>query len=77
MKLFKLWYDKFEYDTYDGFIIAAESEEHAKNLLLFDDGFVQKNLGSRRFPDGKLHIEEIKLENIKQPCILLSSFNAG
>ena len=67
MKLFKIWCDKLEYDTYDGIIIVAESEQQAlKHFQICSFDFAETPT-----------IEEIKLDEINEPTVLLTSFNAG
>lgn len=83
MKLFKVYVDDWGYDNYDSAIVVAESEEQIKNnieqrtqtrLLSFGDAF--DDIWFENW-QGDIHIEEIELDKIVEPKILLGSFNAG
>ena len=64
MKVFKVWVDKWDYDTYDSFVCVANSEDEIKNCIWFDEF------------QGEIHIEEVNL-NVDKPYIVCSSYNAG
>ena len=73
MKLFKIDLDNVGYDTYNGCIVLANSEKEALDTA-FDskvDNHIFKN------SDQTVTVTEIKMESVKEPVILLSSFNAG
>lgn len=77
MKLFKIWCDKFEYDTYDGIIIVAESEQQAWKCL-DDEQWMLEHFNRCFFNFAETPtVEEIKLDEINEPTVLLTSFNAG
>ena len=84
MKLFKLFvepnkYGGFDYDSYDSIIIAAESEEQARNLLHNED-FLIKQLDTcyiRWSGNTEVQFKEIKISEITVPEIICASFNAG
>ena len=72
MKLFKVELDNVDYDTYDGCIVIAETEKQVFEYITNSNKehfFIEK--------DQHIKISEIKLEEYKEPIILLSSFNAG
>lgn len=87
MKLFKVWVDNVEYDTYDSFVCIARSEDEIwdsikinkrnerVSQLMDNEGFMD----SVSFDDfqGEIHIEEINLDEVSAPYIVLASYNAG
>ncbi len=92
MKLFKIELDNVGYDDYDSCIIVAESKEQVEELcecnfvewdtehryskILYD----HRNILSESFDihnGQKWTITEVDINEIKQPTIICSSFNAG
>ena len=86
MKVFKVWVDKYDYDTYDSFVGVANSEDEIRNCISIDR---QKRRiihmdGNEAYEDsvvfeefqGEIHIEEVNL-NVDKPYIVCSSYNAG
>ena len=86
MKVFKVWVDKCDYDTYDSFVCVANSEDDIKNCICIDEFFerVVDMSGNDDYEDsvwfqdfqGEIHIEEVNL-NVDKPYIVCSSYNAG
>ena len=86
MKVFKVWVDKYDYDTYDSFVCVANSEDEIRNCIsigkqkrriIHMDGN-EAYEDSVKFDDfqGEIHIEEVNL-NVDKPYIVCSSYNAG
>ena len=86
MKVFKVWVDKWDYDTYDSFVCVANSEDEIRSHISIDR---QKrrviDMGGNdnyedivKFEDfqGEIHIEEVNL-NVDKPYIVCSSYSAG
>ena len=86
MKVFKVWVDEWDYDTYDSFVCVANSEDEIRNHISIDR---QKRRiihmdGNEAYEDsvwfddfqGEIHIEEVNL-NVDKPYIVCSSYNAG
>ena len=86
MKVFKVWVDKCDYDTYDSFVCVANSEDEIRSCISIDR---QKSRiihmdGNEAYEDsvafeefqGEIHIEEVNL-NVDKPYIVCSSYNAG
>ena len=86
MKVFKVWVDKWDYDTYDSFVCVANSEDEIRNCISIDkyNRRVVDMSGNDDYEDciwfddfqGEIHIEEVKL-NVDKPYIVCSSYNAG
>lgn len=86
MKVFKVWVDKYDYDTYDSFVCVANSEDEIRkciSLNRYSDRVITMDGNeayedSVRFEDfqGEIHIEEVNL-NVDKPYIVCSSYNAG
>lgn len=83
MKLFRVFVDRVDYDTYDQVIVCAESEEEIRNRLKRDERYkmtyfppIEKDDETIYFEDsqGEIHIEEIGLDKTK---IICASYNAG
>lgn len=88
MKLFKIELDNVGYDNYDSCIIVAESKEQVEELCkrnFYDEGngycySLVKYDGDSMFninPCQKWTIKEININEITEPTIICSSFNAG
>ena len=86
MKVFKVWVDKWDYDTYDSFVCVANSEDEIRSCISIDrqkrriihmDGN-EAYESYVAFDDfqGEIHIEEVNL-NVDKPYIVCSSYNAG
>ena len=86
MKVFKVWVDKCDYDTYDSFVCVANSEDEIRSCISIDrqkrriihmDGN-EAYVNYIKFEDfqGEIHIEEVNL-NVDKRYIVCSSYNAG
>ena len=86
MKVFKVWVDKLDYDTYDSFVCVANSEDEIRNHIIVDryNRRVVDMSGNDDYENsvwfqdfqGEIHIEEVNL-NVDKPYIVCSSYNAG
>ena len=86
MKVFRVWVDKYDYDTYDSFVCVANSEDEIRNHISIDryNRRVIDMSGNDNYEDivkfeefqGEIHIEEVNL-NVNKPYIVCSSYNAG
>ena len=86
MKVFKVWVDKCDYDTYEAFVCVANSEDEIRNCISIDkyNRRVIDMSGNEdcenyvAFEDfqGEIHIEEVNL-NVDKSYIVCSSYNAG
>ena len=86
MKVFKVWVDEWDYDTYDSFVCVANSEDEIRNCISLDkyNRRVVDMSGNDDYEDsvwfqdfqGEIHIEEVNL-NVDKPYIVCSSYNAG
>ena len=76
MKLFKIELDNVGYDDYDSCNFVKYEEWEMRPIALYD----YKNLLSESFDihnGQKWTITEVDVNEIKQPTIICSSFNAG
>lgn len=64
MKVYNVWADYYDYDDYDSFVVVAENEDRA--LEMVKDKFEKHQ--------GEIHVEE---EDLTTEHIVLGSFNAG
>ena len=86
MKVFKVWVDKCDYDTYDSFVCVANSEDEIRNCISIgkQKRRVVDMSGNDDYEDsvwfenfqGEIHIEEVNL-NVDKPYIVCSSYSAG
>ena len=86
MRVFKVWVDKYDYDTYDSFVCVANSEDEIRshisvdryNRRIIDMSGNDNHEDSVKFEEfqGEIHIEEVNL-NVDKPYIVCSSYNAG
>lgn len=86
MKVFKVWVDKCDYDTYDSFVCVANSEDEIRNCISIDkynrrivnmNGYeAYENYVVFKDFQGEIHIEEVNL-NKDKPYIVCSSYIAG
>ena len=86
MKVFKVWVDKWDYDTYDSFVCVANSEDEIRNHIsvdrynrrVIDMGGNDNYEAIVKFEDfqGEIHIEEVNL-NVDKPYIVCTSYSAG
>ena len=86
MKVFKVWVDEWDYDTYDSFVCVANSEDEIRKCISIDrqKRRVVDMSGNEAYEDsvwfddfqGEIHIEEVNL-NVDKPYIVCSSYNAG
>lgn len=90
MKLFKIELDNVDYEDYDSCIIVAESKEQVEelcrcNFVKYEDWdtehyYPKRNILGESFDihnGQKWTITEVNINEIKQPTIICSSFNAG
>ena len=86
MKVFKVWVDEWDYDTYDSFVCVANSEDEIRKCISIDE-YNERVVdmsgnddyeNSVCFQDfqGEIHIEEVNL-NVDKPYIVCSSYNDG
>ena len=86
MKVFKVWVDQCDYDTYDAFVCVANSEDEIRNcisigrqkqrIIHIDGNETYESYVSFEEFQGEIHIEEVNL-NVDKPYIVCSSYNAG
>ena len=86
MKVFKVWVDEWDYDTYDSFVCVANSEDEIRNcisigkqkrrIIHMDGNEAYENYVAFDDFQGEIHIEEVNL-NVDKPYIVCSSYNAG
>ena len=86
MKVFKVWVDKWDYDTYDSFVCVANSEDEIRShislnqyggrVITMDGNEAYENYITFDDFQGEIHIEEVNL-NVDKPYIVCSSYNAG
>ena len=86
MKVFKVWVDKCDYDTYDSFVCVANSEDEIRSHIRLDmyNRRVVDMSGNEAYENhvtfddfqGEIHIEEVNL-NVDKPYIVCSSYIAG
>ena len=86
MKVFRVWVDECDYDTYDSFVCVANSEDEIRNCISIDEynERVVDMSGNDDYEDsvwfqdfqGEIHIEEVNL-NVDKPYIVCASYNAG
>ena len=86
MKVFKVWADKYDYDTYDSFVCVANSEDEIRKCMSINkcgDCVIAmrgnenyENYVTFEYFQGEIHIEEVNL-NVDKPYIVCSSYNAG
>ena len=86
MKVFKVWVDKCDYDTYDSFVCVANSEDEIRShislnqyggrVITMDGNEAYENHITFYDVQGEIHIEEVNL-NVDKPYIVCSSYNAG
>lgn len=79
MKLFKVILSPYDYDDYDGAVIIAESKEQVLELIENDTWSYANSVTDCYFVNHGQDIEiiEIDINEIKEPTLLLSSYNAG
>lgn len=86
MKVFKVWVDKCDYDTYDSFVCVANSEEEIRKCISIDKSNrrIINMSGNEAYENyvafedfqGEIHIKEVNLDT-EEPYIVCSSYNAG
>ena len=86
MKVFKVWVDECDYDTYDSFVCVANSEDEIRKcisvnqyrdrVITMDGNEAYENYITFYDFQGEIHIEEVNL-NVDKPYIVCSSYNAG
>ena len=79
MKVFKVWVDKCDYDTYDSFVCVANSEDEIRNCISVDryNRRVVDMSGNEAYENyvtfddfqGEIHIEEVNL-NVDKPYLI-------
>lgn len=75
------------WDTYDSAVVAAETEEDARNIHPSDNEVYKRpaTIWDRRFSDWAFSPEQVVVEMIgtaepgkyPAPCVIVASFNAG
>ena len=86
MKVFKVWVDKCDYETYDAFVCVANSEDEIRKCIsidkynrrviaMKDDDEYEESINFEDF-QGEIHIDEVHLD-VAKPHIVLASYNAG
>ena len=86
MKVFKVWVDKCDYDTYDSFVCVANSEDEIRKYIsidkynrrvitMKDDEEYEDSIYFEDF-QGEIHINEVNLD-VAEPHLVLASYNAG
>ena len=86
MKVFKVWVDKCDYDTYASFVCVANSEDEIRScislnqystrVITMEGNEAYENYIAFYDFQGEIHIEEVNL-NVDKPYIVCSSYNAG
>lgn len=91
MKIYKIWReDEIEYETYDSAIVIADNEEYARKIhpngnavFKFGEWLDNDNI-KRHYEDKWCDPVNVKVELLgiagktyTEPCVVLSSFNAG
>jgi len=74
MKIFKIEFHKVDWDQYDSFVVIANN--HVEVIDLIKNKYPDSEWREVDFSGG-YKISEIKLDDIKEPTIILGSFNAG
>ena len=80
MKIFKIELSDVDYDDYDSCVIIAENKEQVEELCKGNFCDEVKYEGDAMFninPRQKWTIKEININEITEPTIICSSFNAG
>lgn len=80
MKLFKIILSPYGYDEYDGAVIIAESKEQVLELIENNTWACDSDpvTDCYFYNNGQdIEIIEIDINKIKEPTLLLSSYNAG
>lgn len=65
MKVYSVWTDKWDYDNYDAFVVVAENEEKALELV--------KN----KFEEYQLPYVNVDEVDLTTEQVVLESYNAG
>lgn len=86
MKVFEVWVDKCDYDTYAKFVCVANSEDEIRNHISIDkyNRRVVHMSNSEDYENyvafddfqGEIHIQEVNLDT-EEPYIVCSSYIAG
>lgn len=74
MKLFKVYVEEIEYDSYDAFVVVAESEEAAIKMVRSKEEEPLEREAMELFFSKEIKVEVIDLD---RPGVILESFNAG
>lgn len=78
MKCFLVYVSDWDYDTYDGVVVTADSEEEVRNMLHYDGDLCRTFIGDDKYaPYFKDSQGEVFIVEIKEKGIVLASFNAG
>lgn len=78
MKCFLVYVKNWDYDTYDGMVVTADSEEEVKSLFHYDGDLRRTFIGDGECaPYFRDYQGEIFVEEIKEKGVVLASFNAG
>jgi hypothetical protein len=65
---------KIDYDMFKGFIILAKDENEAAKLAR---AVIYDFHGGEKDHEERFRIKKINLDQMKEPVVLLSSYNAG
>lgn len=74
MKIYKITFNKYDYDQYDSFIVSANTEADAVGHIKLKH---PKRIYGVIDWDGGYKVEEIKPDEYTETTIINSSFNAG
>ena len=78
MKCFLVYVKEWDYDTYDGVVVAADSEEEVRSMLHYNKEWKCTTIGDEDLPPRFEDFQgEIFIEEVKEKGIVLASYNAG
>lgn len=78
MKCFLVYVKKWDYDTYDGVVVAADSEEEVRSMFHYDKSWKWTTIGDGNCPPRFEDFQgEIFIKEVKEKGVVLASYNAG
>lgn len=78
MKCFLVYVKEWDYDTYDGVVVAADSEEEVRSMFHYDKKWKWTTIGDGDCPPRFEDFQgEILIEEVKEKGVVLASYNAG
>lgn len=92
MNIYKIWRENdIGWDTYDSAVVIADNEEYARKIhpngnatFKFGEWYDNDNYIKSRYEDEWCGLGDVKVELLgvadqtyTEPCVVLSSFNAG